>query len=290
MLYSWHLFLKKNTAVDSQYIKVYDLGAIHGNDLDPKSRKLILNTVIGDSPFQETLWDADHVRTSLENVSLYPESIRGNELKITPEFKSYGAAEIEKLILSKYQETDNSDFKVVLRESPQIPEFLKFKLVIDKSPNAGIKNAEVHYATFDNKQERIPFAYTLLKKISTVTALQDIKKGERLVRECISKNEQWIDHEATDVFTEFPSGYVALKNIDKGTTIFREDVRLKPEVNYGDKIVIRYTDKNLLIESEVRALQSGSSGSIIKFRTHKNKIIYGKLSSGTDAVFTMGKN
>ncbi|MDH4262029.1 MAG: flagellar basal body P-ring formation chaperone FlgA [Spirochaetia bacterium] len=285
VLFSWHYFLKKKIFISEAEIKAGDMGNIYGTDLTRQQKIEIQESVIAENPLQNTRWTSDDIRSFLSKKNYYPESIRGTEVQLIIPSKEYSIEEIQNVIQSAYSGALSHDYKVVVKNPVNLPESFKYKIKLDSQKSPGEKVAFFVYSLASGEKS-IKVIYTLLKNYTLIESTADLKYGERLTSQNIQKKSMWLDHPVDSVFLEMPLGYTTLLKIEKGSLIMPSDVIKKIDVKNGDLLTLEYNGKNILIQTSVRACESGSIGETIKFRTSKNKILFGEIISRNKANFT----
>lgn len=292
-MFSWHLFLKKSLTVSQPVIRIADIGNIYGNDINQDQKNEILAKVISESPIIDINWEPDYIRILLERKFASPESIRGDMIRIIVPGREYSPEEIAALLESAYTKSFQNDYKIEVKKPVSLPEKVSFRVKVDGGFTPGEKNGEFVFAISNIEgnsiRKSIAVPYVLLKKTTLITASRSIKEGDRIKENDIKKSELWLDHNIQDSFSVMPIGYISNKKIDENEIIYPSDLTRKIDVSQGDSVSLEYSIKNLTIESPVKACEKGSLGQIIKFRTAKNKILYGQIITSNKAVYVINR-
>jgi len=284
-LFSWHIFLKKDVLLSDSVVRVKDVGNIYGMDLTSLQRSEIEQTILAESPLGDVKWDVSHVRSLLEKQRIYPESLRGTDIELRIDGRTYTPGELAEQIQAAYPAGLGDEFKVEVKKEIVLAQNMAFLFKVDGQKTPGEKIATIVFRGPSGNERYIKLPYTLLKSYTMIMAQADLDYGQRLTVDNVAKKTLWLDHPVDNIFLEMPLGYATTRKIDKGSMIFSTDAVKKIDVRAGDTVTVEYKSRNLLIEATLRAAESGSIGQVIKFRSHKNKIVYGEILSKGRAGF-----
>jgi flagella basal body P-ring formation protein FlgA len=282
MLFSWHFFLKNHTTIDSPEIKVNDLGNIYSPDMASSEKNELLNEALKYYPVKNQKLSRDDVKDILNQKGLFPETIRGNDISIRIPVKKIVPEEFSYNILKTNRLLDKNEYQVFLNNDIIIPAYLSFEIQADFSIQPGKKIARLKFA--DPNYQDVPVEYELRKKSAVYVSSIDLESGSRIKKEAII--QKIIYSAEPEIFNSKinPTGYMVTRDLKSGSIILPVILKKVIDVRPGDILKLTYSTKNISITYEGKANQSGSIGQVIKFRTAKNKYLYGEIVSSQLAI------